>query len=97
MSEPTLNDDGIDLTNDHIDVDDLRAEDHLEVVAETDSRVVFRDTGGHELNEWSDALNASRDDLSELMHNLAREEYGRAEAKGSGDPWSVTDPLVFAK
>lgn len=97
MSEPTLTEDGIDLTNDHLTVEDLRAEGHLEVVAETGTRVVFRDNAGHELKEWADALCITRHELSERMHELAREDYGRSEAEGSGDPWSVRDPLVIAK
>lgn len=60
-------------------------------------RVVFADRHGQELNEWAgeEALNMDRDDLSQRMHELAREVYGRREAGGQGDPWSVRDPVVF--
>lgn len=68
---------------------------HGEPVAQTDDIVIFRDDHGHELSEWADALDMSRSELSERMHDLARKHYGRAEARGSGDPWSVSDPVVF--
>lgn len=59
-------------------------------------RVVFADERNHELNEWADDwLDVTRSELSERMHELAREVYGRDEAQGTGDPWSVADPIVF--
>ena len=58
-------------------------------------RVVFRDAHGHELSEWADVLGVTRSELSERMHELARDVYGRGEADGVGDPWSASDPVVF--
>jgi hypothetical protein len=99
-----LTENGIDLADDHLDLygDYLDADgdpllDNIEKVAETDDLVVLRDSSGHELNEWADDLGISRSDLSERMHSLARDHYGRDEAQGTGDPWSVSDPLVLAK
>lgn len=92
-----LTENGIDLTDSHLTIEDYRVEDHTEIVAETDDVVVVRDTNNHELNEWAKAFDISRSDLSEQMHNLARKHYGRDEAQGTGDPWSVTDPLVLVK
>lgn len=68
---------------------------HGEPVHEGEDRVVFADEHGHELNDWADALGMDRGELSERMHELAREVYGRDEAEGTGDPWSVVDPVVF--
>ena len=59
-------------------------------VAETEDSIVYMDTHGNELNEWLEALDIERDELSKEMHRLARETY-----EGSGDPWSVADPIVF--
>jgi len=70
-------------------------DNHGEPVHVGPDRVVFRDDHGHELSEWADALGMSRGDLSERMHELVREVYGRAEATGVGDPWSAGDPVVF--
>ena len=89
-----LTEDGI-LT-DHADVTLLDYVDlHGEPVHVGPERVVFRDEHGHELNEWADVLDVDRAELSERMHELAREVYGRDEATGSGDPWSASDPVVF--
>jgi hypothetical protein len=57
--------------------------------------VVFRDEHGHELSEWADIIGTDARTLSERMHDLARDVYGRTEATGSGDPWSAADPVVF--
>lgn len=65
---------------------------HGEPVYAGDDRVVFRDEHGYELNEWADALGIDRSELSQRMHQLAREVY---DGEGVGDPWSVTDPVVF--
>jgi hypothetical protein len=92
-----LTDDGIDLTGALVSIEDYRHEDHIEVVAETDDRVVVRDSAGYELNEWADDLGISRRDLSLRMHEMARAHYGREQIPSGGDPWSVTDPLVLAK
>lgn len=84
------------IRTDHPDVTLLDYLDlHGEPVHVGPDRVVFRDGHGHELNEWADALEIDRGELSERMHELAREVYGRAEATGDGDPWSVADPVVF--
>lgn len=56
--------------------------------------VVFRDEHGHELNEWSDALDISRTELSQRMHELAR-SVDAGHAPHGGDPWSAADPVVF--
>jgi len=92
-----LTENGIDLGPTSLSIEEYVAEDHIEQVAETDDLVVLRDTAGYELNGWADDLGISRNDLSERMHDLARDHYGRDEADGSGDPWSVSDPLVLAK
>jgi len=92
-----LTENGIDLGSTVLTIEDYVAESHIEKVAETDDLVVLRDSAGYELMEWADDLGTSRGELSERMHNLARQHYGRDEARGSGDPWSVSDPLVLAK
>ena len=58
-------------------------------------RVVFADSVGNELADWAEVLDITLDELHSTMHVLAREVYGRAEATGDGDPWSVDDPVVF--
>lgn len=68
---------------------------HGEPVHVGSDRVVFADDHGHELSEWADAIGLDRDQLSEKMHDLAREVYGREQASGDGDPWSASDPVVF--
>lgn len=81
------------ILTDHPDVTLLDYVDlHGEPVHVDAERVIFRDEHGHELDEWADALDVSRSDLSERMHELARESYHSDEA---GDPWSVADPVVF--
>lgn len=87
-----LTDNGLDLADELTTIDDMRdlADDgHLVLVEETGTSVVFADTKGHELNEWADALEMSRSELSETMHDLAREL--------SDYDWSVSDPVVVAK
>lgn len=94
MSTDELTDNG--LLTDHPSVTLLDYVDlHGEPVHVGEGRVVFRDGHGHELNEWADVLGMHRGELSERMHELAREVYGRDEATGAGDPWSVADPVVF--
>lgn len=86
-----LTEDGI-LT-DYPDVSLLEYIDlHGEPVHVGPNRVIFHDSHGQELNEWSDALALERSELSERMHELAREAYHPDEP---GDPWSVADPVVF--
>lgn len=89
---PTLTDHGIRLeANPLVDLDELRSDhnDHLEVVAETDDRVVFVDYKRHELKTWAEDMSIDLQDLSEAMHEQAREV--------SDYDWSASDPLVIAK
>lgn len=84
------------ILTDHPDVALLDYLDlHGEPVHVGPHRVVFRDEHGHELGEWADVLGVSRSKLSERMHEMVREVYGRDEGRGSGDPWSASDPVVF--
>jgi len=92
-----LTENGIDMSTVLNDLSDYRNADHVEVVAETEDSLVLRDDAGYELNEWADALGMSRSDLSERMHSLARDHYGRSETPHGGDPWSASDPVVLAK
>lgn len=75
-----------------VDYEDLHGEPRYQ----DDDVVVFADQHGYELNEWADALDMDRSDLSARMHELAREHltYGDA-GSGAGDPWAVNDPVVF--
>ena len=88
---------GIDFTDIPLDVEGYAMEEHLDTVAETDDLIVLRDTAGYELSEWANLFGVNLADLSGRMHELAREHYGRDEARGVGDPWSASDPLVLAK
>ena len=92
-----LTENGINLGSTHLTIEDYVAESHIEKVAETDDLVILRNSAGYELSEWADDLGISRGDLSERMHELARDHYGREQITGAGDPWSVSDPLVLAK
>lgn len=92
MMAPKLTDDGIDLSNDHMDIDDLR-EAHA-VKAETSERIVFMDESNYDLAEFADDMDVSYDTLYQQMHELARETYHPDEP---GDAWSVNDPIVIAK
>ncbi len=75
-------------------IDELR-DVHGDPVAEYPSMTVFADGNGHELNEIADTIDGvSRTEVSEWMHEQARGVYGRTEADGAGDPWSVADPIV---
>jgi len=87
MTELTEN--GLDLTDDLIDVNDMRSSDHLTTVEETGTSVVFADTKGYELNEFAELLGIDRGALSERMHDLAGElaDYN----------WGLADPIVVAK
>jgi len=62
---------------------------HLEVIAETDDRIVFADHGGNEYVEHADDLGVDIDHISERMYAEASDltEYD----------WSAADPLVFVK
>lgn len=90
-----------ELTTDGIltDYSDVTLLDYVDLHGEPvhvgPDRVVFRDTQGHELSEWADVLDISRSELSERMHELAREVYGRDKGRKVGDPWSQSDPVVF--
>ena len=86
----TLTDHGIKLGDDElVGLGDYRLGDHLEIVEETDDRVVFADTKGYELNEWANALGMDRSELSRAMREQAREV--------SDYSWSTSDPVVLAK
>jgi len=60
-----------------------------EVVSEDSERVVLADHQGYEINELASELGMDRDELSSIMHELAR---GTTEYD-----WSAADPLVFDK
>lgn len=91
---PKLTDNGIDVGDDYELVNDLLRDAHGEPLIETKSLVLFRDETGHELNEFVDDMDATRSELSEKMHELARKVY---DDGNPGDEWSVTDPVVLAK
>lgn len=65
-----------------------------EVWAETDEFVLFADETGHELNEIAEANGVDRSELSARMHAEARQRYS---GDGTGDPWSVADPVIVYK
>jgi hypothetical protein len=80
------------ILTDHPDITRAEMEDiHGEPRHETDEQVVFADRHGHELNEWADALDMDRTDLSARMHELAR-EHGPNDGI---DHWPADDPVVF--
>lgn len=92
---PTLTENGI-LTDDPGVRREVYVGYYGEPVYEDEDRVVFADDELHELNEWADDwLDLDRSELSERMHELAREVYGRDESDGTGDPWGAVDPIVF--
>lgn len=84
----TLTEDGIGIEKLLVDVTDLR-EQHGDSVHEDDDCVIFADGHGHELNEFADDMDVSRDELVDAMHEQAR---GRCDYD-----WSVSDPVVIAK
>lgn len=95
-----------DETNDKICAESRRLSDilaelrevHGEPVAQTNEKIVFSDSHGHELKDIAhDIPGVSRGDVSAWMHKEAREVYDRAEATGSGDPWAVNDPVVVIR
>ena len=90
---PALTDNGIDVGDDYEFVNDLLRDAHGAPLVETDSLILFRDSTGHELNEFVDDMDVDRRELSIKMHELARKVYDG----GNGDDWSVTDPVVLAK
>lgn len=89
-----ITDDGIVSDHGFVTMEDY-TDIHGEPVHEGEDRVVFSDEHGHELREWADVLGMDRSDLSERMHEMGREVYGSDESDGTGDPWSVDDPVVF--
>lgn len=92
---PQLTDDGIDTADTNETLADLESQEWLEVVAETDKSVVFRDTGCEEISWWADKIeNVDGETLYQEMHDLARKLYDDGHA---GDEWSSTDPVVFVK
>lgn len=93
-----LTTDGIKLSSGSgLDLRDYRDVDHGKIVFENQEIVVYQDHAGYELNEWSDAFGVERAELSQRMHELAREHYDRDDTPSGGDPWSAYDPLVFVK
>jgi len=90
---PALTDSGIDVGDDYEMVNDLLREAHGAPLVETDSLILFRDSTGHELNEFVDDMDVDCRELSIKMHEIARKVYDG----GDGDDWSVTDPVVLAK
>ena len=90
---PKLTNNGIDVGDDYELVSDLLRDAHGEPLVETDRFILFRDSTGHELNEFVDDMDVDRRELSIKMHELARKVYDG----GDGDDWSVTDPVVLAK
>lgn len=68
---------------------EYREEDHWTVVYEDDQVVVVADHTGHELNEYAKEFDVSRRELSEIMHDLARDLCDHN--------WSASDPIVFDK
>lgn len=96
FSGPRWTSNGINISDDELaDMDELR-EAH-EVKFESDELVVFADSTGHEINEFADDMALSRSELSEKLHDLARDHYGRDQSDGQGDPWGYLDPIVIAK
>ena len=92
--EPELTENGIDVGDDFDMMNDLMREAHGAPLVETRSLILFRDGTGHELNEFAADMDVSRGELSEAMHELAREVY---DDGNPGDEWSATDPVVLAK
>lgn len=71
---------------------------HGDPVAESAEMAVFRDEYNHEHGDIAHEIDGvSQGDVSEWMHEKAREIYDRPEATGVGDPWSVADPVVVLK
>jgi hypothetical protein len=86
------------IKSNHTDVSMVDYRDlHGEPLVNNDDVVIFRDEYGYELNEWANAFDMDRSSLSARMHELAREHYGDRDGRGpkGGDPWSVSDPVVF--
>lgn len=92
--EPQLTENGIDVGDDYEMVNDLMRDAHGAPLVETRTLILFRDETGHELNEFAADMDVSRSELSESMHDLARDIY---DDGNPGDEWSVTDPVVIAK
>lgn len=84
------------IKTDHPDITRERyTEIHDKPVYEDQNLVIYMDCSGHELNEWADALDIDRGDLSAEMHEIARQYHSYDDGRGAGDPWAVCDPLVF--
>jgi len=76
-----------------VDLDDLRNADHLEVVKETDSVVLFADHAGDELREWAEEKDIGYVKLCNQMHEIARDMTGDA----SSDIFSSAYPVAVRK
>ena len=86
-----------DDLNDHLDeFRDAYGEDahNQEIRKEADEYIVLADGTGYELNEIAEAVGVDRSALSRRMHDEARQRY---DGTGTGDPWSVVDPIVIIK
>lgn len=85
------------------DIEDGLRDVHGPPVVETRTLLVFADEEGNEHEEIAKFHNdehgtdVSRSDVSEWMHEKAREVYGREQTKTGGDPWAVADPVVVLK
>lgn len=91
---PQLTDNGIDVGEDYELINDLLRDAHGAPLVETRALILFRDSTGHELNEFVDDMDVDRRELSIKMHELASEVY---DDGNPGDEWSATDPVVIKK
>jgi len=65
-----------------------------EIRKETGEYLILADGSGHELGEIANHVGVDRSKLSQRMHAEARKRY---DGEGTGDPWSVSDPVVILK
>ena len=64
-----------------------------EVVHEDSDLIIFRDYSGHGINEWASDLWLSRETISDIFHDIARERISASLEFVFGN----TDPIVYRK
>jgi hypothetical protein len=64
-----------------------------EVVHEDSDLIIFRDYSGHGINEWASDLGLSRETISDIFHDIARERISASVEFVFGN----TDPIVYRK
>lgn len=83
---------GIDLGDDHGTIVDDYLSYGIAVEYENDEVIIFADESLRDIREWSEIIDTSWDDLSQVFHDVSDHFIDDAHLV-----FSAVDPIVFAK